>query len=52
MTITVEELSQKLAEQYDEVTLIDVLGVNSFDIVEAFQELIEEQYDKLIGEVE
>lgn len=52
MSLTVDELKEKLAEQLDEVTLLEVLGVNTFDIVEAFNDVIEEKYEKLIGEVE
>ena len=50
--ITLEELKEKLADQLDEVTLIELPGVNTYDIVEAFHELIEEKMDKLVKEVE
>lgn len=44
--ITIEELKEKL-KRLDEVDLLDVLGVTSEDIVEAFEYLIEEKQDKL-----
>lgn len=44
--ITLEELKEKL-KRIDEVDLIDILGVSSDDIVEAFEYLIEEKQDKL-----
>ena len=44
--ITLEELKEKL-KRLDEVDLIDILGVSSDDIVEAFEYLIEEKQDKL-----
>lgn len=50
--VTLEELKEKLADQLDEVTLIDLLGVDTYDIVEAFHDLIEEKYSKLLKEVE
>lgn len=49
---TLEELKEKLASQFDEETLIDLLGINSFQIVEAFSGLIEDNYNKLMREVD
>lgn len=48
--ITIEELKEKL-KRLDEVDLLDVLGVTSEDIVEAFEYLIEEKQDKLKKEL-
>lgn len=47
MTITLVELRARLAAKYDEVTLIEILGLNSEDIVVAFSDLIEEKQDEL-----
>ncbi|MDE1816602.1 MAG: hypothetical protein KGL35_13580 [Bradyrhizobium sp.] len=52
MTLTLQEVKEKLAEQYDEVTLLEILEINSYDIVEAFFEKIEEKYDKLTEDLE
>ena len=52
MAITLVELRQLLAERFDEVTLLELLNVNSFDLVEAFSELIEDRYEDLLKEVE
>ena len=52
MTLTLQEVKEKLAEQYDEVTLLEILEINSYDIVEAFLEKIEEKYDKLTEDLE
>ena len=49
MTITFEELKQQL-KRLDEVTLLEVLDIASEDIVNRFQDLIEERYDELIEE--
>ena len=35
----------------DEITLIEVLGVNSTDIVDAFLEIIEDNENSLYGKV-
>ena len=52
MELTLEELKQKLAERLDEVTLLDLLGITSYDLVERFEDLIEDKYDKLLKEIE
>lgn len=45
MTLTLQEIKEKLAEEYDEITLLEVLNINSFDLVDAFFERIEERYE-------
>ena len=49
MTITFEELKQQL-KRLDEVTLLEVLDIASEDIVDRFQDIIEDKYDELIEE--
>lgn len=51
MNLTFEELKEKL-KQVDEVTLLEVLGIHSDDLVERFEDYIEEQQDKLMREIE
>lgn len=46
MSMLLEELKSKLAQQLDEVTLLELLGVNSEDLVEAFSDIIAENYTK------
>lgn len=50
--LTLNELKEKLAEQEDEVDLIQILGITSYDLVNAFDEIIEENYDRLMQELE
>jgi len=50
--LTLEELKQKLAERLDEITLLELLSINSYDIVERFEDYIENNYDKLMKEIE
>lgn len=45
MTLTLQEITKKLAEQYDEITLLEILNIDSFDLVEAFFDRIEERYE-------
>ncbi len=49
---TILELKEKLAEQYDEISILELLEINSFDLVEAFSDKIEDKYDKLVSEFE
>ena len=44
-SLTLQEIKEKLAEEYDEITLLEVLNINSFDLVDAFFERIEERYE-------
>jgi len=52
MPLTLEELKEKLAEQLDEVTLLEILGITSYDLVERFEEVIEDKFDKLEKEID
>jgi hypothetical protein len=51
MNITFEELKEKL-QSVDEVALLELLEIRSEDIVERFEDYIEEQQDKLMREIE
>ena len=45
MTLTLQEILSKLADQYDEVTLLELLNITSYDLVEAFYDRIEDRYE-------
>lgn len=49
--MTFEELKEKLS-LLDEVTLLETLEVNSYEIVQAFEDLIEEKQEKLRNEID
>lgn len=51
MSLTLEELKDKL-KRLDEITLLEVLDVDSEDLVEGFHNLIEDKYDQLVIEFE
>jgi len=44
--MTLEELKEKLSE-VDEITLIELLELNSYNIVEMCEDRIEERFDKM-----
>lgn len=47
MALTLKELQEKLAERYDEITLMELLEINSYDLVEKFLDRIENRFDQL-----
>jgi len=51
MALTILELAEKL-KRLDEITLVEVLNLNSSDIVNAFMDVIEDKFDKLEGEID
>lgn len=44
MTLSFEEIKERL-KQYDEVTLLEILGVSSEELVERFDDLIEDNIE-------
>ncbi len=49
--LTLEELKDRL-KRYDEITLLEVLNISAEDLVERFEDVIEDRYDLLIKEEE
>lgn len=52
MNLTIPELKEKIIEQIDEVMLIELLGISTEDLVNAFLDKIEDKYDILCAELE
>jgi hypothetical protein len=52
VNLTIPELKEKIIEQIDEVTLIDLLNLTTEDLVNAFIDKIEDKYDILCAELE
>lgn len=50
--LTLSELQEKLASYYDEVSLLELLNINSYDLVERFSDRIERKADVLAEEFE
>lgn len=46
MHLTLPEIAERL-KQLDEITLLEILGVNSEDIVDRFGDIIEDRADSL-----
>ena len=52
MAITLTDLQNRLASTCDEISLLEILEINSFDLVERFADRIEEKYDLLVTDFE
>jgi hypothetical protein len=53
MSLTLPELKQRLADKYDPESLLETLGLNTTEaLVEVLNDYIEENYDKLVLEVD
>ena len=51
MELTLKDLKDRLAK-FEETYLVELLGITSSDLVEKFEELIEEKFDDLFAELE
>ena len=51
MNITFEELKEKL-QRVDEVTLLELLDIRSDDLIERFEDFIEDKQEQLLKEIE
>jgi hypothetical protein len=51
MAVTLEELSQRIAERLDEETILEVLEIDSFELVAQFKDKIDERYDRLVADL-
>jgi hypothetical protein len=49
---TLEEVCELLATRFDEVTLLELLEINSFDLVDRFKDIIENDPEKFACLVE
>jgi hypothetical protein len=50
--LTLEELKSRLADNYDEITILEVLHISSEDLVERFEDRVEKYFDRLADEFE
>lgn len=52
MSMTIEELKTKLAQELDEVTLLELLDISAEELVQAFHDKIEDNFNKLVREMD
>jgi hypothetical protein len=46
MTLTLEEIKERM-KRWDEISIIEELSIRSEDIIERFDDIIEDQVDRL-----
>jgi len=51
LTLTLAELKEKLI-RFDELVLIELLDLTSEDLLDRFEDVVENKFDKLIKEIE
>lgn len=51
ITLTLPELKERL-KRIDEISLLELLGLTSEDLVESFEDIIENNYLQLLKEVD
>jgi hypothetical protein len=49
--LTLNELKEKVHEQVSEYDLIDILGITTLELLEAFEDRLEGKYAELIDEL-
>ena len=49
MPRTYDEMLELIADHIDEITLLEVLEINSYDLVDKFQDKIQTNIDKFNG---
>jgi hypothetical protein len=49
--LTLNELKEKVAEQITEFDLVDLLGLTTWDLVNAFEDKLEARYAQILDEL-
>jgi|688.fasta_scaffold34291_4 hypothetical protein len=49
--LTLNELKEKVAEQITEFDLVDLLGLTTWDLVNAFEDKLEAKYAQILDEL-
>lgn len=49
-TLTLQELKDRLAAKFDEVTILELLDLRSQDLVDRFEDIIEQKRESLAAE--
>lgn len=52
MMLTLEELKARLIDEFDEVTLLELLGIDGTMLVERFTDHVEDRYEELLEQLE
>ena len=52
MSLTLSELKERIANECDEITILELLEINGEMLVERFSDVIEDKYERLSEEFE
>ena len=52
MSLTLEELKEKIIETLDEVSILEILDIKAHELVERFEDKVEERMNVLLSELE
>ena len=52
MSLTLEELKEKIIETLDEVSILEILDIKAEELVERFEDKVEERINVLLSELE
>ena len=52
MSLTLQELKEKISHECDEVTILELLEIDGEMLVERFEDEIQNRYDRLLEEFE
>ena len=52
MSLTLEELKEKIIETLDEVSILEILDIKAHELVERFEDKVEERMNILLSELE
>jgi hypothetical protein len=52
MSLTLEELKERMAERMDEQYILEILTIDSYQLVDAFSDIIEDMYEKIAPQME
>jgi hypothetical protein len=52
MTMTFDEVQDYLYDNFDEIMIMELLEINSYDLVSRFEDKLEENFDKILREID
>lgn len=52
MTMTFDEVQEYLHDNFDEITILELLEITAYDLVSRFEDKIEENFDRITREID
>lgn len=51
MSFTIEEIKERLLQEYDQDTLLELLDISAEELLERFHDKVEANYNRLLKEI-